>query len=150
MVSVSCDSDELVTTGDHLETGTWGGDDVWVDAQTTDVHVHVGCTSGDCPAPIALDDNGRFSVSGSYHIRLYPIATGPTLPAQFAGVVNGNRLTYTVAVNDTVENKLVVLGPAVVTFGRQPEMGPSPICTAEVRARRRVMAPRGEGRLRGP
>ena len=136
MLSVSCDSDELVTTGDHLETGTWGGDDVWVDAQTADVHVHVGCTSGDFPAPIALDDNGRFSVAGSYHIRLYPIATGPTLPAQFAGVVNGNRLTFTVAVNDTVEHKLVVLGPAVGTLGRQPEMGPCPICTAEMRSAR--------------
>lgn len=136
MVSVSCDTDELVTTSDHLETGTWGGEDVWVDAQTADVHVHVGCTSGDFPAPIALDDNGRFSVSGSYHIRLYPIATGPTLPAQFAGVVNGNRLTFTVAVNDTVEHRLVVLGPAVVTFGRQPEMGPCPICTAEMRRAR--------------
>lgn len=141
MVSVSCDSDELVTTGDHLETGTWGGEDVWVDAQTADVHVHVGCTSGDFPAPIALDANGRFSVAGSYHIRLYPVAIGPSLPAQFAGVVNGNRLTFTVAVNDTVEHKLVVLGPAVVTFGRQPQMGPCPICTVEMRnaraARRR-------------
>ena len=90
---------------------------VWVDTETADIHVHVGCTSGDFPAPIALDENGRFSVAGSYHLRLYPVAFGPTVPAQFAGVVNGNRLTFTVAVNDTVEKKLVVLGPAIVTFG---------------------------------
>jgi len=136
LVFADCNSDQLASTGDELASGTWGGDDVWVDAQTADVHVHVGCTSGDFPAPIVLDDNGRFSVSGSYHIRLYPVAIGPTLPAQFAGVVNGNRLTFTVAVNDTVEHKLVVLGPAIVTFGRQPQMGPCPICTAEMRRAR--------------
>ena len=83
-------------------------------------------------------------------LRLYPVAVGPTMPAQFAGVVNGNRLTFTVAVNDTVETKLVVLGPAIVTFGRQPEMGPCPICTAEVRARRGLMTPSGKARPRAP
>ena len=133
---VSCDSEQLTVTGDELATGTWGGQDLWVDAQTSDVHVHVGCTSGDFPGPITLDENGRFSVAGSYHLRLYPVAFGPTVPAQFAGVVNGNRLTFTVAVNDTVENKLVVLGPSIVTFGREPRMGPCPICTAEMRKAR--------------
>ena len=133
-----CNSDNLANTGDELASGSWGGEDVWVDAQTADVHVHVGCTSGDFPAPIALDDNGRFSVAGSYHLHLYPVAFGPSYPAQFAGVVNGNRLTFTVAVNDTVEKKLVVLGPAVVTFGRQPQMGPCPICTAEMRKARAI------------
>jgi hypothetical protein len=112
--------------------------DVWVDAQTADVHVHVGCTSGDFPAPITLDAAGRFSVAGSHHLRLYPVAIGPSMPAQFAGIVNGNRLTFTVAVNDTVEHKLVVLGPSIVIFGREPQMGPCPICTVEMRERRRL------------
>jgi hypothetical protein len=128
LVSVGCDSNELGVAGDYVRAGTWGGEDVSVQVEQEDVHVHVGCTNGDFRAPIQLDANGRFSVEGSYVLRAYPIQLGPSLPAQFAGVVHGNRLTVTVAVNDTVEKKLVILGPHSVTFGRQPRMGPCPIC----------------------
>ena len=53
---------------------------------------------------------------------------GPSLPAQLTGLVDGRRLTFTVSVNDTVEKKLVVLGPESVTFAHDPRMGPCPIC----------------------
>jgi hypothetical protein len=33
-----------------------------------------------------------------------------------------------VAVNDTIEKKLVALGPVTVTFGREPRMQQCPIC----------------------
>ena len=49
-------------------------------------------------------------------------------PAQFAGQLEGNRLTLTVTVSDTVEKKTVVLGPVTVTFGREPRMQQCPIC----------------------
>ena len=40
----------------------------------------------------------------------------------------------TVAVNDTIEGELVVLGPMSVRLGQEPELGPCPIsasCKAE-------------------
>ena len=77
---------------------------------------------------ILLDADLRFSVSGEYLLRAYPIAVGPTMPAQFAGVLRGDDVTLTVAVNDTIEKRLVVLGPVTVAFGREPNMGPCPIC----------------------
>lgn len=113
---------------DKLAPGTWGGDSAGVIVSDTIAHVHVGCTYGDFHGPVALDQSGRFSVSGNYLLRAYPIPFGPTLPAVFAGVVEGSSLTLTVAVNDTVQHKPVVLGPVKVTFGREPSMGPCPIC----------------------
>lgn len=113
---------------DELEVGTWGGENAGVIVSATGAHVHVGCTNGNFPAPIALDEDGRFSVTGDYLLRAYPVAMGPTMPAQFAGVVRGRDLVMTVAVNDTIEGKLVVLGPVSVRLGRDPEMGPCPIC----------------------
>ena len=133
-----CGTDELVMPDDNLRVGTWGGEDAAVQVEPANVHVHVGCTKGDFPAPVDLDAQGRFSVPGTYVLRAFPIEIGPALPAQFAGVVQGTRLTMTIAVNDTVEKKLVVLGPVVVVLGREPRMGPCPICSKMADERRKV------------
>lgn len=113
---------------DELVAGTWGGENAGVVVDNANAHVHIACTKGDFAAPIALDGEGRFSVPGNYVLRAYPVQIGPSLPAQFAGVVEGNRLTLTVAVNDTVEKKLVALGPVTVVFNREPRMQVCPIC----------------------
>jgi hypothetical protein len=123
-----CPDDDPVSPDGHLLVGTWGGENVAFIVESNTTHVHVGCTNGDFSAPIAIDDEGRFNVSGSYVLRAYPIQVGPSLPAQLTGLVDGRRLTFTVSVNDTVEKKLVVLGPETVTFARNPRMGPCPIC----------------------
>ena len=125
----TCRSSTAVpSAGTQLALGTWGGDNAGVIATDSVTHVHVGCTFGDMPGKIALDANGRFTVDGSYMLRAYPIAVGPTVPAQFSGHVEGATLTLAVAVNDTVAKKLVALGPISVVLGRTPSMGPCPIC----------------------
>ena len=144
VLGAGCPSDDPTSPDGNLLTGTWGGENVALILEDADAHVHIGCTNGDFSAPLAVDDDGRVSVAGSYVLRAYPIQIGPSLPAQFAGVVDGRRLTFTVAVNDTVEKKLVVLGPVTVTFGVEPRMGPCPICD-----RRRMRAERQAG-LRFP
>ena len=111
-----------------LAIGTWGGDNAGVIVTEDASHVHIGCTFGDMPASIPLDPSGRFTVDGSYVLRAYPIQIGPELPAQFSGRVSGRTLTLAVAVNDTVEKKLVALGPITVVYGRTPDLGPCPIC----------------------
>ncbi len=111
----------------QLALGTWGGDGAGVLVSDTLAHVHVGCTNGDFPRPVALD-SGRFNVAGEYILRAFPIVIGPPLPARFSGVVRGSLLTLSIAVNDTVEKKLVVLGPVTITLGREPKLGPCPIC----------------------
>ena len=118
----------VATSGDALTRGTWGGENAGAIVGDTIAHVHIGCTFGDFRSLVALDQEGRFSVEGSYMLRAFPVAVGPSVPAVFTGVVNGTQLTISVAVNDTVEKKLVPLGPVTVVLGREPRLGPCPIC----------------------
>lgn len=114
---------------DRLAEGTWGATDNGALVRQDGVHIHMGCTKGDFPAPIILDADGRFRVSGSYVLRAYPVQR-EALPAQVAGIVQGNRLTFTIAVNDTVNKVPVALGPVTLTFGVEPRMANCPICRA--------------------
>jgi hypothetical protein len=110
---------------DRLARGTWGGENIAVIVSDSTVHVHIGCTKGDFPAPVLLDGDGRFTVDGSYILRAHPIQVGPPLPAQLAGVVSGGTVIFSIAVSDTTP---VALGPAVAVYGRDPRMGPCPVC----------------------
>ena len=136
LLLASClDSGPFPPNDGTLAIGTWGGDNAGVIVTDQQGHVHVGCTFGDMPPAIQLDDSGHFSVSGSYVLRAYPIQVGPSLPAQFSGRVNGRVLTLAIAVNDTVEKKLVALGPVTVFYGQTPQLGPCPICKVPKRPR---------------
>jgi hypothetical protein len=128
--AVSCNSDGSVMPpgAGQLAFGTWGGDNAGLIATDSLTHVHIGCTFGDIVGTVALDVNGRFTREGSYLLRAFPVAVGPTMPAQFAGRVQGSTLTLSIAVNDTVEKKVVLLGPVTITYGKDGNMGPCPIC----------------------
>lgn len=123
-----CPSDDPVSPDGSLVVGTWGGENVALLVEDDIAHVHIGCTNGDFQVPLRVDQDNRVNVSGSYLLRAYPVAIGPTLPAQLAGALRGRQFTFTVAVNDTVEKKLVVLGPVTVWLGSEPRLGPCPIC----------------------
>lgn len=110
-----------------LAIGTWGGDGAGMIVSDTSMHLHVGCTYGDVSGRVPIV-NGRFDAAGSYMLRAYPIAVGPTVPARFVGTVSGNSATITVTVDDTVQHQTVVKGPVTVAYGRQPQLGPCPIC----------------------
>lgn len=146
-LSLSCARSGTVLPPDttRLSVGTWGGEDAGVMVEDTLVHVHVGCTLGNFGGPIPLDAQQRFSVAGSYILRAYPVQTGPALPAQFAGVVAGDRLTFTVAVNDTVEKKVVALGPVTVRYRQPARMRQCPICRRDAMGER-VARARGADR----
>ena len=129
VLSASCaNSGSPTSAGTRLAFGTWGGDNFAVIATDSVTHVHVGCTFGDFPGDVALDANGRFAISGSYMLHAYPVAFGPSMPAQLSGQVAGSTLTFAVAVNDTVAKQVVSLGPGTVVLGKQPSMGPCPVC----------------------
>lgn len=125
----ACDDfDFAFSTDGSLAVGTWGGEDAGVLVTEGNIHIHIGCTFGDIVGEIPLDDDGRFTVDGTYVLRAFPIQTGPPLPAQFVGHVEGRRLTLAVAVNDTVQGEVVALGPVEVVYGMEPSMQNCPIC----------------------
>jgi hypothetical protein len=126
---VACGAGSTAPASDGtLPLGTWGGENSGMIVSDTAMHLHVGCTYGDVSGRIQLGAGGQFDVAGSYLIRAYPIAIGPTMPARFVGRVEAGKATVTVTVNDTTEKKSVVFGPVVVTLGAEPKMGPCPIC----------------------
>jgi len=104
--------------------GTWGGNNAVLMALDPTAHVHIGCTAGDTKQAIVTDDQGRFDVPGMYNITLYPVARGPDHPARFAGSTDGHVMTLTVTLTDTA----VTLGPVRLELGKEPQMGPCPIC----------------------
>ena len=115
---------------DQPAAGSWGGENAGMIVDDSVAHVHVGCTYGNFRLPFAFDRMGAFVVPGEYLLRAYPIAVGPTLPARLEGTLKRDELTFTVTVNDTVNKQTVVLGPATVTYKRDPRLGPCPICRA--------------------
>ena len=122
------DGDPVAPTPGPLALGTWGGDSAGMIVEQNNVHVHIKCTLGDVPTRITAGTDGRFDVNGSYVLRAYPIQIGPELPARFVGEVLGNRLQLTITVDDTVEKRMVTLGPVFVQLGREPKLWPCPIC----------------------
>ena len=105
-------------------TGTWGGDNAGLIATDSSAHVHIGCTAGDAAGPLQAGTDGRFDVAGRYNITLYPVARGPDHPARFSGQIAGSVMTLTVTLTDTA----VTLGPVQLTLGKEPQLGPCPIC----------------------
>lgn len=104
--------------------GTWGGDNAGLIVNDTDVHVHIGCTLGDALGPIVTDADGRFEATGTYNVDAYPVDRGIIHPARFTGQIVGQTMTLTVTLTDTAR----VLGPVTLVYGKEPKMGPCPIC----------------------
>jgi len=104
--------------------GTWGGDNAGIIITGNDVHVHIGCTLGNTVRPIHTDANGRFEASGTYNVDAYPVDRGIIHPATFNGRIVGQTMTLTVTLTDTGQ----VLGPVTLVYGKEPKMGPCPIC----------------------
>ena len=104
--------------------GMWGGENAALIADDTSAHVHIGCTYGNIHNRIMLDADGRFDMAGEQNITAHPVDRGILHPARFSGRVIGSTMTLTVTLTDTT----VTLGPVLLWYGKEPRMGPCPIC----------------------
>jgi hypothetical protein len=109
--------------GEALALGTWGGDNAGAIVDESAMHLHIGCTLGDAPRP-TLKFPGRFEVLGEYNVDAYPVNLGEVHPARFSGTVVGRVMRVTVVLTDIDRT----IGPVEVTLGKEPQMGPCPIC----------------------
>jgi hypothetical protein len=133
VATLACAAALPVVPADHrLPLGTFGGDSGGMIVGDTAMHLHVACTFGDVSGRVTVDASGRFDVAGSYMLRAYPITVGPSVPARFTGQIDGDRITVTATVDDTVEHRTVVRGPVTLTLGVDPKLGPCPICRRPV------------------
>jgi hypothetical protein len=109
--------------------GTWGGDNAGLIVADDRAHVHIGCTLGEASGPIHPDAEGRFETDGTYNIDAYPVDRGIVHPARFTGQIAGQRMILTVVLTDTTHQ----LGPVTLVYGKEPKMGPCPICRTPAR-----------------
>jgi hypothetical protein len=115
-----------------LAVGTWGGEEAGLLVRADGAHAHIGCTYGDIAGPIPFDADGFFDVAAQWNVTAFPIDRGVFHDSRMSGRLRGDRLTFSARLADTGQ----VLGPAVVTFGREPRMANCPICrTPKARAR---------------
>jgi hypothetical protein len=111
----------------HLTNGEWGGDRAEVVAGDSATEVTYGCTSGEFTGNIPLDASGRFTVNGSYDPSVGPVQANGAMPAQLSGLVEGSTLTFAIAVDDTIEKRVISLGPAVVVLGQPANIVVCPV-----------------------
>ena len=119
-----CDPSNPVRPPKGQVVGTWGGENAGLIADDTSAHVHIGCTYGDIHQQIIPDGDGRFDVPGEQNITAHPVDRGILHPARFSGQVVGGQMSLTVTLTDTT----VTLGPVQLSYGKEPRMGPCPIC----------------------
>jgi len=103
---------------DSSALGDWGSQSSEVDVTRTSTHVTVNCSFGDFPGEISLDQNGRFTIEGSWNKSTGPIQVNGQMPAEMSGQVLGNEMTFAVAVNDTIAKQVTSVGPVTVDYGR--------------------------------
>ncbi|HEV8410849.1 MAG TPA: hypothetical protein VGQ30_10090 [Gemmatimonadaceae bacterium] len=107
--------------------GEWGNQSSDVIVTHTSTHVTVSCSFGDFPGEISLDQNGRFTINGSWNRSTGPIQLNGAMPAQMSGQVYGNEMTFAIAVNDTVAKQVTSIGPVIVDYGRAGGRVPCPL-----------------------
>ncbi len=146
VIATACStSSSAVGVDGRLAIGTWGGDSGGFIIADTSAHLHVDCTFGDVSGSIMVGSDGRFSVPARYMLRAYPIAVGPTVPAVLNGRFDGETLTITATVNDTVEKRTVVRGPVTLRLGVEPRLANCPICRVPGSAMSRPSSPAPSG-----
>lgn len=119
----------LAACGDGLPStlplGTWGGEGAGLIVSADAVHVHIGCTRGDIAGRIAIGAGGVFEATGRHDVDAFPVDLEIYHPARYSGRLHGDdRLTIEVTLTDTGRH----LGPAEAFLGREPQLGPCPIC----------------------
>jgi hypothetical protein len=119
-----CDPTDPIRPPKGAVVGTWGGENAGLIADDTSAHVHIGCTYGNIHQQIIPDSEGRFDVPGQQNITAHPVDLGVLHPARFSGRITGGRMSLTVTLTDTT----VTLGPVQLAYGKEPRMGPCPIC----------------------
>ncbi len=98
--------------------GTWGGDHLSLQIESTGAKLEYDCAMGTITEPIVLDGRGRFDVRG-FHTPGHggPIREGevsPRYPARYVGQGDGSRMTLVVSLVDSA----AVIGSFMLERGR--------------------------------
>ena len=103
----------------NLPTGIWGGEHIHAEVSESKVEIEFDCARGSIPTRIALDQQGRFRVSGKFITeRGGPVRSDEEAndrAVQYAGVVKEKEMTLTISDPNTKE----VIGNFTLTHGSE-------------------------------
>ncbi|HYX41875.1 MAG TPA: hypothetical protein VE821_09275 [Pyrinomonadaceae bacterium] len=91
----------------RVATGVWGGEHVRLQVTDDGATIEYDCAHGTLAGPLALDGQGRFSVTGTYAREGGPVrvdAAPAGVPARYTGSVQGRTLTLTTTLTDKDQN----------------------------------------------
>ena len=102
--------------------GAWGGDHVALVLDATHGTLEFDCAHGTADAPIPIDSDGAFQVTGTF-VREHggPIREGETPdqhPARYVGTTDGKHMTLTVNLSDEPQQ----IGPFELVLGASPHV----------------------------
>jgi hypothetical protein len=107
--------------GESVPNGAWGGDHVVLTVTDNGGSVEFDCAHGTLDHPLRLDDQGRFSVPGTFvpqHPGKASASEAPeTRPARYQGRLDRQKLEFTVTVEGQTGQ-----GPYTVTLAKAPKM----------------------------
>ena len=94
--------------GAQVPAGEWNGEHVALSVTSAGAKVEFDCAHGSIDGPITLDDNGRFSVNGTF----VQERGGPTRedqpptgqPAKYSGTLKDGTLTVNVELTETKQS----------------------------------------------
>ena len=87
----------------RVPDGQWGGNGALLSVDGASATVQFDCADGTLKGPLAIDDDRRFAVDGSFvRGRGGPVPEDPppAEPARYIGQLSGNTLALTVRVGD--------------------------------------------------
>jgi hypothetical protein len=85
---------------DGIPLGQWGGNHVGLTITETGASLEFDCAHGTIPPPLAVDDEGRFDLAGTYQLQTpgpERIDQPPTsVAAKYTGKVSGDEIQLTI------------------------------------------------------
>jgi hypothetical protein len=111
-----CGSGVSGSSPTRVPDGAWGGQDAAVSVSASGTDIDFDCGQGHIGGAIAVDEAGRFDVTGLYTFLGGPAIDPPAAShaAQYRGSMDGSTLTFTVTVPDPAFSA----GPFTVTLGK--------------------------------
>jgi len=101
-----------------VPNGAWGGDHALLTVTDNGGRVEFDCAHGSIDHPLRLDDEGRFSVIGTFvPERPQPIRPEDIRPARYAGRIDRDKVEFTVTLEGQTGQ-----GPYTVTLAKAAKL----------------------------
>ena len=115
----ACAAKAEFATLEQVQEGQWGGTEASMIVKTDDATVDTPCGHGTIDQPIVLDENNRFSVTGTFVEEFGPMQQ--PRPAIYDGTVDGDTMTLTITLPAYGTLDAETIGPFHLQYNVPPK-----------------------------